>query len=158
MAVNRSEQDAWLARVLGLAPTQPAPGLDGRWQAARAAWQAAIETVDAQMSRLADVLRASGDPELQRIADYGLNAVLGNRRVLLMAALADLGDGSDPGAFARAGRKAGATMRAFRAMLDSSEQVAVCDANPYGVTVAIRASLGPTLDQAIAVIDTAMAH
>ncbi|MEX0340546.1 MAG: hypothetical protein AB3N11_16085 [Arenibacterium sp.] len=70
-------------------------GVDSRqflaaWGKARGAWQDASETVDGQISKLQSVLKGSGDPDLERIAEYGLNAVTGNHRVRLMAAVMDI--------------------------------------------------------------------
>ncbi|MEX0280283.1 MAG: hypothetical protein AB3N13_03715 [Arenibacterium sp.] len=60
------------------------------WSKAREAWQDASETVDGQISNLQSVLKGSGDPDLERIAEFGLSAVTGNHRVRLMAAVMDI--------------------------------------------------------------------
>ena len=61
---------------------------------ARNAWQDAMDAVDSQIAALQQVLRGSGDEDLEEIAEYGLNAVTGNHKVPLMAALMDIGTGT----------------------------------------------------------------
>ncbi len=144
----------WLLRVLGIVlpgasagagqPNEAGPPPE--WIAARAAWQAASDTVDGQITALQSALRASGDETLQQIAEFGLNGVTGNHKVPLMAAMSEIGSG-DAGAVSKAAPKALGIIRAFRAHLDSDERIEVCDGNPFGVTVAIRATLGRALAQ-----------
>ena len=124
-----------------------APAVDlaavDRWKAARAVWETAMETVDGQIGALQQVLRGSGDEELEEIAEYGLNAVTAGHKVPLMAAMMEIGAGS-PESLARSGPKALAMVQAFRAHIDGDERVAACDENPE-VPVSIRATLGPAL-------------
>jgi hypothetical protein len=138
-------KQAWVARVLGVtvAPTNAGPrGAPGDFAAARAAWSSAIEQVDAQITALQAALRQSGDNDLKAIAEYGLNGVTGNHKVRLMAALQDIGAGP---ATPQAAKTAIGVIAPFRTHLGSDERVAVCDENPFGVAVAIRATLDPPL-------------
>lgn len=115
------------------------------WPKARAAWQDAIETVDAQISRLQQVLRGSGDEDLEAIAEFGLNAVTNNLKTPLMAALMEIGTGAPTAeGLARGGPRALAAVRAFREHIDSDDRVAACDESPESPTT-IRATLGPAL-------------
>ncbi|MBW4090456.1 MAG: hypothetical protein HIU82_05015 [Proteobacteria bacterium] len=146
-------QAAWVQRVLGVA-LPSSRGLGGGtgggtaadWPAARRAWQAASEAVDSQIAGLQAVLRRSGDDTLEEIAEFGLNGVTGNHRVRLMAALMELGSG-DPVAMRKSGPKALGIVRAFDSFLGASEAIEVCDANPFGVAVSIRTTLGAALQQ-----------
>jgi hypothetical protein len=102
----------WVSAVLGYtigspggAAVQTASGANPDWQAARLAWDAASETADKQIAALQQALKASGDEELEAIAEFGPNGVTGNHWVRLMAALMEIGDGA-PEAMARAGAKA----------------------------------------------------
>jgi hypothetical protein len=135
-----------LRQVLDTA-SAPAPGGakadPARWAAARAAWQDASDTVDAQMAALQKVLRDSGDEELEEIAEYGLNAVTDGHKVPLMTAIMEIGSGT-PETLAKSGAKALAAVQAFKAHIESDERVAACDENP-DVPVTIRATLGPAL-------------
>ena len=138
---------AWVARVLGVAmpqagAAQRGAAANGGFAAARAAWSSAVEQVDGQITALQAALRQSGDNDLRAIAEYGLNGVTGNHKVRLMAALQDIGTGP---ASPRAAATAIAVITPFRAHLASDERVAVCDENPFGVAVAIRATLDPPL-------------
>jgi hypothetical protein len=144
-----SPHDDWVRRVLDVAlpASRPAAGIEDfrrDWRDAVGIWQDAIDSVDGQMARFAGALRGTGDPWLERIADFGLNAVTGNHKVRLMAALLDVGAADRQGLAARiaAARKA---IGAFASHLGTSEKVAACDGNTLGVPVSIRATLGPAL-------------
>jgi hypothetical protein len=146
------ERADWVARVLGVdvgaegeAGAGHGAGSDAggsfdaaAWAKARAGWDDAVSDVDRQIGDLQVALRTSDDPELQGIAQFGLNALTGGRRVALTAALLELRDGAGAGACAK-------SIGAFRAFLASDEVVEACDRNPLGVAVAIRATLDPAL-------------
>lgn len=149
--MSASARAEWLSRVLGFELRTPAadaaattPSITTRWQTARDAWDTASATVDGQIAGLQAVLRRSGDDTLNEIAEFGLNAVTGNYRVPLMAALMELGKG-DQAAMRKAGPKALKIINEFRGHIESSEAVEVCDANPFGTPVSIRATLGGAL-------------
>jgi len=143
-------RNAWVKRVLGVNAGQtfslPPPGDTAAFMAARNAWREASETVDGQIAALARALRASGDEELEEIGEFGMNALTAGYKVPLMAALMELGSGS-PEVIAKTGPKALAVVRAFRKHIDSDPRIAVCDDNPLGLPVSIRATLGPALAQ-----------
>jgi hypothetical protein len=148
----------WVKRVLGVTlPTRTAATL-GRaapdWRAAQHGWQAASEAVDQQIAGLQAVLRQSDDDSLKEIAEFGLNGLTGNHKVPLMTTLLALGDG-DPATLRKAGPKALGFIDAFRKHLENSEQVEVCDRNPFGVPVTIRATLVPALAQLAAALQAA---
>lgn len=145
----RVAQDEWVERVLGVRPTAAAPKLSSgdfrrRWQQSYAAWQSAIAAVDEQMAALGAECRKTEDPWLIRIADLGLPAVTGNHRVPLMAACRDVSAASDDKLSVTVA-KARQAIAAFAKHIATNEQVAGCDANPFGVKVSIRATLGPAL-------------
>ncbi len=151
MSGNVDARGDWLLRVLGFAmpttasaPANAAAPAPGDWRAARDAWQAASDTVDGQIGALQAALRASDDETLREIAEYGLNGVTGNHKVPLMAAMTEIGAG-DAAAVAKAGPKALGIIQAFRSHIEGDERIEVCDDNPFGVPVAIRATLGAAL-------------
>jgi hypothetical protein len=150
---------AWIERVLGFQfPPQPTAAGSGReWQAARRAWDAAIQTVDRQISALQSVLRGSGDPELIEIAEFGLNAVTGDHKARLTALLTELGDGN-LAVMERSGGKARALLAEFRTHIENDPRVAACDGNPTKVSVSIRATLAPALAALHAALEPAQVH
>jgi hypothetical protein len=116
------------------------------WKAAATSWQSASDTVDGQMTQLQAALRGSDDPELQEIAETGVNAVTGDLKVPLMAVILDVTRATGPGLKASA-EKARGIVTAFQSYLEGEGTVAACDQNPFGLTVTIRKSLGAALAQ-----------
>lgn len=146
LQVTRAE---WIERVLGVRVgsvngASPAGDFKGEWLESFAAWRDAIETVDKQMGDLAAACRRTKDPWLERIADLGLAAVTANFKTPLMAACLDVSDASDDKR-AGAAAKARSAVEKFARHIASDPQVAGCDRNPFGVSVSIRATLGPAL-------------
>jgi hypothetical protein len=105
-------------------------------------WVDAKDDVDARLGRLQGSLRGFGDPDLDRIAEFGLNGITGTRSVGLLAALREA---DAPGADGRARRKLADAVGAYRSFLDSSDIVRLIDANPFGVEVGVQATLGGAL-------------
>jgi len=143
----------WVQRVLGvaIAAAPPASASEAKsWQAARQAWQDANDAVNDQINALrAAVLdRAKADPEnvdvLAAIADKGLNAITRDHRVKLMASILELGGGA-PAVLRKSGPRALGLITAFESFIAASEEIEVCDGNPFGVPVSIRATLVPAL-------------
>ena len=173
MEVATTDQAAWVLRVLGIAPAgATATATTGAsasraWQAARQAWQDANDAVNDQINGLRVAMLAmakAGDDEqeglaeaLTEIANGGLNVIPDMNRVRLMAALMEVGSG-EPATMRQFGAKALAQISAFEAFLASSEQIEVCDANPIGAPVAIRATLTPPLRAMAAALQSGMAQ
>jgi hypothetical protein len=116
------------------------------WGTVRNTWQIASDTVDRQITNLQDALRKTGDDTLEEIAEFGLNGLTGDHKVKLQAAMMQLGKG-DGNTQAKLAAATLALVRSFRAHLDSDERVLVCDENPFGVQVSLRATLGGALAQ-----------
>jgi hypothetical protein len=119
---------------------QTAPGTDFL-----AVFRDAKDEVDAGLNKLAQALRQTGDVDMIRIADYGLNGLTDGQGVGLMKALFDLRaappDNRDE--FAKAVRSAAQN---YKAAVFADEVVDLVDANPFGIEVGIRAKLGTALD------------
>ena len=81
---------------------------------------------------------------MKAIGDAGLNAVTGNHKVKLMAALIGVGQASDTTRQA-ACKKAEQLALEFGLHLASDPRVAACDKNPLGIAVSISKTLGPAL-------------
>lgn len=152
-------QNDWIEHFLGVRPpaarrSVPPTALLARYRAAKIAWQAATETVDAQINGLAKVLQGSGDADLQQIANTGLMTVTGGFRTRMMAALIDIGDG-DIGKLRKGAAKTAGFAQKLREQIDGDARVIACDENEFGATVAIRATLGPALAELAHALDEA---
>ena len=134
-------------------PARPSPAAD--WPKARARWQAAIEAVDGQIAALQAALRNTDDDELEAIAQFGMNGLTGDHKVKLMVAMIEVAGGDRP-AMRSAGPKVCAIAQEFRKHIESDERVGACDDNPFGVAVAIRATLGPALAALVATVEAGM--
>jgi hypothetical protein len=146
-------QGEWVQRVLGVSlPVAASSPASGDWAVARDGWQLAGETVDGQIGKLQSALRAADDGELREIAEFGLNGITGNHRVRLAAALRAL-DPAKPAAFAKLAPATLTVMRDYQSFLASDEAIEVCDRNPFGVAVTIRATLGAALAEMAAVLE-----
>lgn len=136
----------WVERVLGVRLTAGSPGdFKMQWQKSYAAWLDAVEAVDKQMEALGTECRKTKDAWLVRIAELGLPAVTGNHKTKMMAACRDVSMAPDdklPAAAAKARQE----ITGFAQHLASNPQVAGCDANPFGVPVSIRGTLGAALN------------
>lgn len=131
-------------------------GMDGfakLWADAKEVWTRASDTVDAQIVKLQAALKKSDDEELVEIAEFGLNAVTGGFKVPLMAVIRDLDSAGAPKPETIA--KARNIVADFHAHINSDERVAVCDDNPFGVAMSIRATLGEALAQMAKALKTA---
>ena len=144
-----------IQRAFELPPArQPAAGdFATKWKPARAAWQAATEKVDQQMSQLQQALLKTDDPELHEIAELGLNGVTGDFKVSLMAALHEL-EGTSPEKLPQSAGKIRDMIGKFQSHLASDATVTVCDKNPFGVSVSIRKLLIPALAEVQKVLET----
>lgn len=151
---NTDARRDWVIRVLGVTPPTSATNNGGLGAAERmkkltAIWDAAIERVDGQIGALQKVLRTSGDDDLKAIAEFGLSGVTGNHKVKIMAALIEARAGT---LSEEAAARAAAVVADFRTHIASDARIAACDQNPFGATVAIRA----TLEKPLALLEAAL--
>ncbi len=137
---------AWIKRVLGVevGATSSTVSFGAIWEKVTARWRAASDAVDGQIGKLQGTLRATTDPDLKRIADAGLNGITGDHKVPVLAALQEI-DAAGPEALRPAAARARPAMDAFISHLTSDPRVEACDRNPFGITVTIRATLVPAL-------------
>ena len=139
------EQSGWVSRVLGVTvPT--GGGTSGPVDLSKAigAWRDALDEVDSQISGLQKALKASDDDELHEIAEFGLNALTGNHKVRIQAALMEIGSKQDD---PKAKSALTGLIDSFTSHIESDERIAVCDSNPFGVAMSIRNTLTPPLQQ-----------
>ncbi len=146
--VHDPKKDEWVQRVLGVAIAGPEPAPTGSGvggvEAAFHTLTDGFERVGNQITRLQAELRASEDPSLQAIAEFGLNALTKGARVKLMAAVMPIvsGTSGDVGADVAKARKQVAELLK---LLVVDRKIRAFDGNPFGVDVAIASTLKPRL-------------
>ena len=126
------------------------------WKDARLVWQTASDSIDLQISALQSKLKGSDDPELQEIGEFGLNAITGNRRVRVMAAMRDL-DGLDSPPDKGTISKVSKTIEELESHIDNDDRIAAVDNNPFGVTVSVAKSISSALAQVKTALHTGLA-
>ena len=122
---------------------------------ARDGMMEALSTADAQVRRLQALLAVHPDQDLKEIAgssDLGLNALTGNHRVRVLAALRDL-ETAAPDSLPAVLARTRALVAGFDAHIRSSDRLAACDENPFGVPVGVRSLLGPALKTLARAVD-----
>lgn len=147
MSGSNDAREAWVERVLGVTRRKPGPGpAPQRRIDRRGIWRDAKEAVDDGLNALASELRSYDNPDLERIADLGLFALGKGENVALAKALIEYesaGDDRRP----RAGAQLRQAIAGYRAVITGHPAVRQIDNNPFGVTVAMAATLGSALDQ-----------
>lgn len=108
-------------------------------------WTNAREATDGAMSSLQAALKAYKDPILLRIAEYGLNGITDGNQVALSKALLEFKTASEEQRAVKAQALA-AQAKTYRGFLDSDPKIALCERNPFGIAVPLRAKLGRALD------------
>jgi hypothetical protein len=105
----------------------------------------AKDDVDSGLNKLQEALRATGDADLLRIAEYGLYGMTDGAGVGLMKALFNL-QAAKPDTRDALYAAARAAAEAYRTAVFADEAVDLVDNNPFGVEVGIKSKLGPALD------------
>lgn len=108
-------------------------------------WTTAKESTDSALSALQSKLRQFSDPDLERIAEHGLNGITEGNQTALMKHLIDFRQAA-PADRAKAGAALVAQGQEYRAFLAASDLVSLCEKNPFGVAVDLRGPLGRALD------------
>lgn len=103
-------------------------------------WLDAKGQVDATLSPLMSELAKSDDPNLTRIARFGLSGVTKGNNSALMAAILNF-NGSSGAARAGSAQALGKEIDTYSEFLGSDPIVALCENNPFGHALAIRAPL-----------------
>ena len=153
------EQAAGPGTAPPVAAQTPAARTDA-WIHARDAWRDANDTLNGHLSALRVAIldyaatQVDDADAMAEVADKGLNALTADHRVKLMASIMAVGEGT-PALIQTHGPRALEMIAAFRSFLASSEKVAVCEDNPFGVPVPIRATLVPALDEVAAALQAA---
>ena len=143
MADETAKRD-WVARVLGVQIGTTEAGGQAEDGPLLPIWLDAKDVVDTQLGKFQQALRGFGDPDLDRIAEFGLNGVTGTSSVGLMVALREA---DTPGAAAPQRRKLAEAIQSYRSFLNDDRIVALIDDNPFGVTLGLKSTLGGVLDE-----------
>lgn len=109
-------------------------------------WNAAKEATDGAISALQNKIRQFPDPDLERIAEMGLNGITQGNQTALMKHLMEF-QNVDADARPKAAAALQAQCAQYRAFLADSTLITLCEQNPFGVTVDLRNHLGKALDQ-----------
>lgn len=127
-----------------LLAAEATPKDDAPKEDAMTVWRDAKESVDVSISALQNVLKGIDDPDLQRIADAGLNGITDGLQSKLMAALFDFNSARGE-ARVKAGQVLVSRAGDLRKLIEGDPIIALCEDNPFGVKVAIRAPLSAAL-------------
>ncbi|MGC1505274.1 MAG: hypothetical protein WA782_14185 [Sulfitobacter sp.] len=109
-------------------------------------WNAAKEATDGAISALQSKIRQIPDPDLERIAEMGLNGITKGNQTALMKRLMEFRQ-VDAAARPKAAAALQAQCKEYRAFLADSELITLCEQNPFGVAVDLRKHLGKALDE-----------
>lgn len=109
-----------------------------------AIWRTAREKVDTQIDVLQSALKKTGQPELVHIAEFGLNGVTGGLSVRLQATLMDFASAAGE-ARDKARTRALTAADEYATFLKDDEVITLCEQNPFGAKVTLRATLGAAL-------------
>ncbi|MEM9147946.1 MAG: hypothetical protein AAGC57_17325 [Pseudomonadota bacterium] len=120
------------------------------------AWRNAKELTDGDLGNLQAALSGFPDPNLQRIAEFGLNGVADEngkgRQVAMMRAIMDY-NGAGPDTREAAAGKLRQEVSDYRTFIEGDPLIKLCEKNPFGVKVDIR---GPMI-KALTRIETLVA-
>lgn len=109
-------------------------------------WNTAKEATDSAISALQNKIRQIPDPDLERIAEMGLNGITQGNQTALMKHLMDFRN-VDAAGRPKAAAALQAQCKEYRTFLDGNELITLCEQNPFGVTVDLRSHLGKALDE-----------
>jgi hypothetical protein len=136
-------QDLTAAEGAGAGQTAPeTPAVDPM-----VIWQDAKELADVSITALQKALRGFDDPDLQRIAEMGLNGVTDGFQTALMKALFEYKQSAAGEARAKAAANIATKARELRGVIESDQIIALCENNPFNVAVSIRAPLSQALTE-----------
>ena len=105
-------------------------------------WRVGKEATDKSLSALQSILKSKGMPDLDRIADFGLNGLSDRNQTQLMKALFEYSS-ADSSKRSDAASALMSEVAAYRKFIENDEVVRLCENNPFGVSVDIR---GPIID------------
>lgn len=151
MPALSDQQQRFLGIALGIAPAGPDPAM-AELDAALASgdlsrvWNSGKELADLSIGALQSKLKGLGHPALDRIAEFGLNGITEGNQVALAKALIEFK--SSEGEGRKTAAKALARQAAeYQAFIEGHKIIALCERNPFGVPVNIRAPISRALSK-----------
>lgn len=108
-------------------------------------WRTAKEKVDVSISALQKALKGFSHPDLDRIAEFGLNGVSDGNQTAMNRALFEFNGAQGPDR-EKAGAKLVTEVAQYRQFLASNKIIDLCEQNPFGVAVDIKGPLKTALD------------
>lgn len=119
-------------------------------------WRTVKETTDVDLGALQSAISGFPDPNLKRIAEFGLNGVTQEgqkgRQVAMMKAIMDY-NGAGPDKRAAAAAKLRKEVADYRSFIENDELISLCENNPFNVKVDIRGPMDRALKRIEALID-----
>lgn len=109
-------------------------------------WRDAKEKVDVSFAPLRNTMKGLGHPDLDRIAEFGLNGVTDGNQTALNRALFEY-NGADGSARRKAASRLSDQVKEYRKFIDSNAIIELCEDNPFGVNLDIRGPLRDALDK-----------
>ena len=142
-------RDSWVRRVLGIDPAQGGTAAS-RTDPVLPIWRDARDWVNDQIERLRGAMRDSGVSAIMQVADAGLNGITGRLQVGVVKELMEFDGAASSGdtqKIATAATRLRGTIGEWRGFLSKDRVVQLLDANPWGVNIGLRESLGEALDE-----------
>lgn len=109
-------------------------------------WRDAKERSDAGIAALQSALKSVGHPELDKIVDFGLNGVTQGNQTAMMKALMDYNSAPEDQKPVMASSLL-SQVESYRAFVSASRIIDLCENNPFGVSVSIKAPMNTALDR-----------
>ena len=129
----------------GLARAEAAPAAPG--PKPQDIWNAAKEAADVGIAKLQSTLRGIGHPDTTRIAEFGMAGLSGGGiQTKMMTSLFTLSASSGEDRV-KAEKSLRGVIAEYKAFLTGNRLVTLCDENPFGVALDLRAGLGQALDR-----------
>ncbi len=145
MPLNETQAD-FIKTYLGVTPkaaadagtndTSPTAPLDY--------WNSGKETADRAITALQKSLKGLGNPDLDKIAEFGLHGAMEGQQTKLMAALMDHSKSNEQNR-AKTAQKVIDQCKSYKAVLESNTVIKLCEANPFGIKADIRGPLKTAL-------------
>ncbi|MEM1428538.1 MAG: hypothetical protein AAGG09_03670 [Pseudomonadota bacterium] len=137
-------QIRFLNLYLGLETDEPTEASDNPLEI----WQSAKDSTDPSISALQATLKGYDDPILSRIAEYGLNGITDGNQVALAKAMREF-NAAPAGDRASQAKALAGQADAYRTFLETDPRIALCEQNPFNVSVPLNATLGRALSRII---------
>jgi hypothetical protein len=120
--------------------------LTARAKQVRETWLQAKETVDKQLTALQKSLKSTGDKVFSRLAEFGIGGVSKRLQTGLLVSLMNL-EQAKGDARQKSMDQALKAIADFQKLLTGDKSIALIEANPFGVQISLRQTLGGALTE-----------